>query len=272
MSLEISVWGARGSVSVCLDDMREVGTNTPCVMARANDRVVIFDAGNGIIMLGDKLQREGVKRIDLFLSHAHYDHIFGLPFFAPLFNRDIDVTIYSAGAEQLDTKALIAKFMSEPFFPVSNEIFNQSTRYKTFVAGDTINLGDDILVRTAILNHPGRTIGYRLECDERSFCYASDFEHDDGPKDTILSDFMENADLAFVDASYTPEEYEAARGFGHAHWRACGEICRRAGVKSWRLFHHQYMRTDKEIAAIEAEAKAVFPNASAAREGDVIVL
>lgn len=272
MTFEVSIWGARGSISVSGSKKQKVGTNTPCVMARIDDRIIIFDAGSGIVSLGEKLLWQNVKHIDLFLSHPHYDHLFGLPFFTPLFVPEIDVNIHSAGVEGFDTAALIAKFMTAPFFPVSNEIFTQNTHYKTFDAGKSVSLSDAIEIETQEVNHPGRTCAFRLNFDGRSFCYAPDFEHDNANFDEALVAFMDKCDLAIVDATYTPEEYETARGFGHSNWQACGELCKRASVKSWRLFHHHHLHTDDEIESIEREAQSVFNNVLAAREGDVIKL
>ena len=274
MTFEVSTWGARGSVTVGKSEPSVVGANTTSIMVRSCDRIIIIDAGSGIVPLGEHLLTQDVRKIDLLFTHFHFDHISGLPFFAPLMNPDFKTTIWSAGSEKHgSTLDVLHAFLSRPFFPISMDIFKNTTCYETFENGDELQIGERMSVQTAAVNHPGGCTAYRVNKDNgKSFAFTGDFEHDDGEKDAALVDFLSSASLVFADSSYAPHDYEQHRGFGHTHWGKAGEICEAANVKNWRLFHHMYSRTDAELLQIEQDAKARFPNSALAREGDVFKL
>lgn len=274
MTFEVSTWGARGSVTVGKSEPSAVGVNTTSIMVRSCDRIIIIDAGSGIVPLGEYLLKQDVRKIDLIFTHFHFDHISGLPFFAPLMNPDFKTTIWSAGSEvQESTLDVLHAFLSRPFFPVSMDLFKNTASYETFKNGDVLQMGERISVETAAVNHPGGCTAYRVNKDNgKSFAFTGDFEHDDGEQDAALVDFLSGAGLVFADSTYAPHDYERHRGFGHTHWGKAGEICEAANVKEWRLFHHMYWRTGAELLQIEKDAKARFPNSGLAREGDVFEL
>lgn len=273
MTFKVKVYGARGSVPVSGPDTEIFGGNTPCVLAQVDDHVIVFDAGSGIIQLGKDLREQGFKEIDLFLSHPHYDHIIGLPFFEKFKDKEAHVRIWSAGSEAIpDTRTMLDEYMRAPFFPVTLSAFPAKIEERTIQNGDKIGLHTGIIVKTIELNHPGKATGYRVEYGGHSFCYISDFEHDDGIMDLNLTRFIEGADLAVLDATYTSDEYQFTKGFGHSTWQACGKICEKAGVKEWRLFHHEHSKTDETLLAIERDVQNEYPNASLAREGETIEL
>lgn len=274
MTFEVSTWGARGSVTIGTSEPSAVGTNTTTIMVRSCDRIIIMDAGSGIVPLGEYLLKQDIRKIDLLFTHFHFDHISGLPFFAPLTNPEFKTTIWSAGSEEQKTTVdVLQAFLSRPFFPISMDLFKKNASYETFKNGDVLQMGERISVQTTAVNHPGGCTAYRVNKDNgKSFAFTGDFEHDDGEKDATLVDFLSGADLVYADTTYTPNDYEKHRGFGHTHWGKAGEICEAANVKEWCLFHHMYSRTDEELLQIEKDAKVQFSNSRLAREGDTFEL
>lgn len=274
MTFEVSTWGARGSVTVGKNEPSKIGSNTTSIMVRSCERIIIIDAGSGIVPLGKYLLKQDIREIDLLFTHFHFDHISGLPFFAPLMHPDFKTTIWSAGSEvHGNTLDVLHAFLSRPFFPISMDLFKNTVTCETFKNGDVLKMGKRMQVKTMAVNHPGGCTAYRVEKDNgKSFAFTGDFEHDDGEKDAALQGFLSKAQLVFADSSYSPDDYSQHRGFGHTHWGKAGEICEAADVEKWCLFHHMYSKCDSELAKVESDAKERFPNARLAREGDVFEL
>ena len=141
---------------------------------------------------------------------------------------------------------------------------------RDFKSGDVIKPWPDITMRTGSLNHPGGCIGYRVEFGGRAVALICDTEHVDGELDPNVLALIEKADLVIYDATYTEEEMENRRGFGHSTWQEGIKLCKAAGAKRLALFHHDPFRTDAELAQIEAEARQAFPGAFAARDGQSV--
>lgn len=266
---DVSFWGVRGSIACPGPDTARYGGNTPCVEMRCGDRVLVFDAGTGIRMLGARLVENGVRDADLFLSHTHYDHIIGLPFFSFLYDRRNTLRVWAGhqpkGQSIEDT---LDRFMNPPFFPVAPDIFEATLAYTDFSAGDALTPGPGITIRTIALNHPDNATGYRVEFAGKSACYLTDTEHAAGVLDPGIVDFIRDADIVIYDANFTDDEYQARHvGWGHSTWQQGVRLCQAAGVKTLALFHHAPDRDDTALAAIEAAASKQFPGARAAREG-----
>jgi phosphoribosyl 1,2-cyclic phosphodiesterase len=272
-AMDIRIWGARGTFPMPGPGTLEFGGHTCCVEARAGSRVMIFDAGSGIVPLGQALTDEAVTDIDLFFSHAHYDHILGLPFFHPAYCNKTTLRIWAG--HMLDgstTEAMVAGIFRPPYFPITKDLMRAEIDYRQFSPGDVLKPAAGIELRTDALCHPNGAVGYRLETAGASFAYLTDFEHDGGSGDATIQRLARNADLALLDATYSPEEYQHYAGYGHSTWDRCGALCAKAGVKQWGLFHHMHLRTDSEQRVIEAAARAVYPNTFAARQGQRIAL
>lgn len=272
-AIDIRIWGARGTFPIPGPDTLEYGGHTCCVEVRAGGQVMIFDAGSGIIPLGQALVDEAVTEIDLFFSHAHYDHILGLPYFQPAYSDKTKLRIWAGHMLDGSTpEEMIAGIFRPPYFPITKDLMLAQIEYRQFSPGDVLNPAADVQLQTGALCHPNGAVGYRLETSGASFAYLTDFEHDGGSGDETIQRLARNADLALLDATYSPEEYPRFAGFGHSTWDKCGAFCVKAGVKRWGLFHHMHSRSDAEQQVMETAAQAAYPNAFAARQGQRIAL
>ena len=217
---------------------------------------MIFDAGSGIIPLGKALLEEGVTEIDLFFSHAHYDHILGLPYFLPAFWNKAKLRIWAGHMQDGSTpEQLVDGIFRPPYFPITKEYMRADVEYHKFSPGDVLRPSPGVRIVTGSLTHPNGAVGYRIERAGATFCYLTDFEHDGGVGDAEIRRLAKNADLVLLDATYTPEEYPRYVKFGHSTWEHCGALCAEAGVGRWGMFHHMHMRTDIDQQTIEDAAR-----------------
>ena len=247
--------------------MMRYGGNTSCVAATLNERTLIIDAGSGIVPLGRKLWAEGQRRFDILLSHAHYDHVIGLPFFEPLIKSEAEVTLWFAGSEGAETgEAMFDALVRSPFLPFTRADLTALLRFEQLPKAGQVPFGETLL-RTVPVNHPGGNTGFRLDHAGASLVYVSDFEHDDGPGDDALVDFLSNADLALLDCTYTPEDYPNYTGFGHSHWQRCSALAQAARVKRWGAFHHAHTRSDHDLDAMAQAMSRADATAFVAQEG-----
>jgi phosphoribosyl 1,2-cyclic phosphodiesterase len=283
MGIEIRFWGVRGSIASPGPGTAEVGGNTSCVEVRCRaagqaDAVLVLDAGTGARGLGERLAREGVQDVHLLLSHLHWDHIQGLPFFAPGWIPGRRLTIHGAASTStpgLSLEESVARQMMPPHFPVSLSDMRADIRFADVVPGARGAIGG-ASVRASRLNHPGGVLGWRIEHGGRSVVYATDTEHYACP-DPHLVELARGADVLVYDAMYTEDEYAGRAGpsrvgWGHSTWEAGVAVADAAGVGQLVLFHHDPMRDDDAVRALEREAAARRPGTIAAREGMAIEL
>lgn len=274
MSFEIKIWGCRGSIPVSSPDHIRFGGSTACVEINVNGNIIIVDAGSGIRELGTDLLKRGTRVANLLLSHGHYDHIMGLPFFYPAYKDDMHLHMWSGHTNGNPcTHDIISEFMREPYLPVSLDIMHASMNFYDVQEGAEVDLGNGNTAVSCATNHPGGCFAWRVTDGKRVFVYWSDHEHGDEETDARLTRFAEGADVLIYDAMYTDEEYlSQKKGFGHSTWRKGCEFAQKAGVEQLLLFHHAPERTDSQLEAIEAKAHKVFSGASAARDGQIIKL
>lgn len=267
--MRVRFWGVRGSVAVSGGDFAAIGGNTTCVEIEHDGHRLVLDGGTGLASLGRHLG--GPVNVHILFTHVHWDHIQGVPFFAPAFHPDSHITF--AGAAGL-REALGAQ-MHPPQFPVPLEAFNASLAFLELAPERTIDIGP-FQVLPVEMSHPQGVLVYKVMCEGRSVVFATDVEHG-AQLDRRMIDLAEGADLLVHDAQYTTSEYvgtsgPSRRGWGHSTWEQAVELGRLAGARRLAMFHHDPCRTDGQVNAIEAVAAQRFHGAFAAREGGVVAL
>lgn len=272
--MRITFWGVRGSIACPAKTHLRYGGNTPCVELDVAGQHVIFDAGTGIRMLGRSFLKRELRKGTLLLSHTHWDHIQGFPFFAPAFDPSREFRIL-AGHLPPSTggiRTVLAGQMAEPNFPVPLEIMRGSLAFEDFKAGDTFNLFPGVVARTTSLNHPNGATGYRIEHDGASICYVTDTEHAiDAPDQAILG-LIEGADLLIYDSTYSDDEFPSKIGWGHSTWQEAVRLAQAGHVRRLAIFHHEPDHDDRYMGRVEQEARAIFPNSFVAREGQSVLV
>jgi phosphoribosyl 1,2-cyclic phosphodiesterase len=269
----LKFWGVRGSIACPGPNFKKYGGNTPCVEVRCDNRIIIFDAGTGLRSLGDAMISEGNVEADIFFSHAHMDHVGGLPFFRPAFDPRNTLRIWSGPLENVSSiKEVFRNLMSPPLFPVPIEIFNAKIHYNVLKIGQSIKLSDEIDVLTTTLNHPQGAVGYRINFNGKSICYISDTEHAVGKIDENIKNLIQNSDVVIYDSTYTDEEYPNHIGWGHSTWTEGVKLCDAASVGKLIIFHHDPSHDDSDMDQIALVAEKHRPGTLVAKEGMTITL
>ena len=264
----VRFWGVRGSVACAGPRTVRYGGNTACVEMRCGGRILIFDAGTGICGLGRELDAAGPLEADQFFSHAHWDHIVGVPFFCPAHRPENRFEVWAGHLlPEMTMEEALRQAMRAPLFPVPLDILKARINFHDFRAGAVLDPRPGIRVRTAALNHPNGCTGYRVEFAGKSVCYVTDTEHVPGRPDRNVLALIEGADIVIYDSTYTDEEFESYVGWGHSTWQEGVRLCRAAGARTLVLFHHDPCRDDEAMDRIAEAAAAAFPGAVAAREG-----
>ena len=262
--MEIRFWGVRGSIASPGPATAGVGGNTSCVEVMCGGPRLILDAGTGLRPLGDSLLGKGPVESAILLTHYHWDHIQGLPFFVPAYAPSTKLEI--VGLEgRTPLREALGRQMSAPHFPVDLADLGAQIGFRQVRLGEPFEIGE-ARVRAAKLNHPGGVTAYRIEHRGRVLVYATDTEHY-ACVDPVLLAFAKDADVLVYDAQYTPEEYPKKVGWGHSTYLAGCEVARAAGVSQLVLHHHDPQHDDAIVAAIEARSREIFPESHAAREG-----
>jgi len=269
--MRLRFWGVRGSIASPGPDTAAVGGNTSCVEVVCGSTRIVLDAGTGLRGLGNEILREGgATSLTLLLSHYHWDHIQGLPFFVPVYMKGSDLTIVGGANGVMSVREALTHQMSAPLFPVRLDEVGARLTTREVKMGDTFDVGE-ARVTVAKGNHPGGVMAYRIEHEGKSVVYATDTEHY-ACVDPALRTLAEGADVLLYDSQYTPEEYKTKVGWGHSTYVEGAELARAAGVGKYVLFHHDPLRTDAQVAELEDKARALFASSVAAREGTEIDL
>jgi phosphoribosyl 1,2-cyclic phosphodiesterase len=269
-NLSLRFWGVRGSTPTPVARNLRYGGNTPCVSVKSNaDQLLIFDAGTGIRALGAALvqQTEPPRTLHLFFTHFHWDHLQGLPFFAPLFRKDTRLILHSA-RPPAELRSILARQMSTPFFPVDFTTVPSELEFRQITTG-AINFGD-LSVQAFPLHHPQGAHGYRIANGRKSMVFATDHEHGDSSIDANLRAIARNADVLVYDAQYTPAEYASRQGWGHSTWQQGVRAATDAQVNQLVLFHHDPDHDDSALDAIVEVAQQQFPQTIAASENTTV--
>lgn len=269
IGISAKFWGVRGSIPTPLADTTGFGGNTPCLEIRLpSGEILIIDGGTGARQLGARLMQQASGEslsLHFFLTHFHWDHIQGIPFFQPLYSKENTVTFYAMTPPAVTAETLVGQ-MSIPYFPVDFK-FLPAKRNFVETPGREFHFGDT-RITSFPLHHPQGCRGYRLEQGGSTLVFASDLEHGDPEYDRILLEAAEGADVLVFDAQFTPEEYERRRGWGHSTWVEATRVAKQAGVKRLILFHHDPAHDDDIMRKILCEARQAFPETSIATEGE----
>lgn len=272
--MQLTFWGVRGSVPAPERDSWRYGGNTPCLELRDSDgQIFILDAGTGIRDLGRHLMADFIVpglQATLFLSHYHWDHVQGLPFFEPLYFAGNTIAIYGPRPQAEAPSSLagvIHVLFRSPFFPVTTANLKASYPLQELDWGSDFTLGST-RIRTCRVNHPQGALAYRFDNRGASVVYATDHEPGNPERDFALRQLARGADLLISDAQYRPEELGAQKaGWGHGSWKASAELALAAEVKNLILYHHDPVRSDLELDQILLDARQIFPHTWAAAEG-----
>ena len=269
MTLAVRFWGTRGSVPSPGRATVRYGGNTPCVELRTpRGELVILDAGTGIRALGNALVGEGdggPVSADVFLTHLHWDHIQGLPFFAPLFRAGDRITIHTAAGAVVEAERVLHSQMAAKVFPVTFAEVAAAVKFRAVEVDGCVRAGEDYCVRAHPVRHPGGALGLRFAASAGgdALVYVPDNELDptvpyEAPREwrDQLVDFIRGARVLVHDSMYTPAEYVSHRGWGHSTYADAVALALDAEVETLVLFHHDPDRSDDGVDVVLAECRA----------------
>jgi len=266
----IRFWGVRGSLATSGPDFAQVGGNTSCVEIRLGKQIIILDAGSGLYRLGCTLPHR--IKATILLSHFHWDHIQGFPFFRPAYDAGTRLTLYGPGSEARQVEEALRRQMEAPHFPVPLGAMEAQFRFGALRTGDELQIGA-ARVTVRRLNHPQECLGYRISSGGTSVAYVTDTEQPaDGTLDPNVMDLAHDATVLIYDAQYTDAEYHGScgrprKGWGHSTVSAACRVARAARVKRLVLFHHDPSHDDEFIGRVVDQATRLFPHVVAACEG-----
>ena len=260
----VKSWGSRGSIPVSGKEYVKYGGDTTCIEIRTkSDDIIIVDAGTGIRRLGKSLVTEKRFNYHLIFTHAHWDHLMGLPFFKPLYMHQTRITAYRCPFPGDYAEKMISRVMTPPHFPI---------RYADLKADISFEKGcpngfeiGSVSITPIKLSHPGSGSGYKFIEDGKTFVFLTDnelgFIHDGGLSQEAYQEFSEGADLLIHDAEYIPEEYGTQIDWGHSVYTDVIDLALAAGVKQLGLFHLNQDRTDNQMDTIVKDCHRIIKKA-----------
>jgi len=270
VGLQVRFWGVRGSTPTPARQNLRYGGNTSCLEVRTGrGNLFIVDCGTGFRQLGQALEQEFKRRpiqARIFLSHYHWDHIQGIPFFTPLYHERNRFLFHGFPFQAESVQAALEGQMANPYFPVKMDVMQAQRHIFAMEEEDHVHY-DDLVITSRRLHHPQGCLGFRLESNGKVFTYATDNEPGDSEGDRNVRELAEGADVLLYDAQYLPREMKHYQGWGHSSWQEGVKIAKECKVKKLVLFHHDPDRSDKQVDEILATAKDHFDNVVAAKEG-----
>jgi len=258
--------GVRGSIASPGPKTMKYGGNTTCIEVRGdNNEIIILDAGTGIYPLAQTLLTELPITCNIFISHTHWDHIQGLPFFIPLFIQGNKITIHGPAdpITQREISEVLNRQMEYAYFPIREAELNAKIEYVSLIDRQAFAIGS-VKVENILMNHPVINYGYKVSCGEKSLFFTGDnewpcniykpededyeeFEKQIRQKRQKTIDFIHGVDVLVIDTSYTDEEYSEKKGWGHGTFSASIAVAREAEVKHCFFTHHEPTRSDKNL-------------------------
>ena len=297
--VRIKFWGTRGSIAVPGPETLRYGGNTTCVELRADGEIVVLDAGSGIRPLGlaldEEFQAQPIK-LSLLITHAHWDHIQGFPFFKPAYDPKNEIRIFGFDGAGASFRQILAQPMKAPFFPIAMRELSAKMDIRKLTEMN-FSIGK-LEIHAAFVNHPGVCAGYRLFTSAGSIAFLPDYEPYEfflhsarvnqlslgeakktaSDERASLVEFLRGSDVLILDAQYTDEEYETHIGWGHSSISSAVSLALDAEVHTLLLFHHDPNHHDQTVEAMETSARELVAKSgrpleiAAAQEGSEILL
>lgn len=281
----VTFWGIRGTLPVSGKDTIRYGGDTNCVSLNIGKKCFfVFDAGTGFRILSNRLMSSNQPiNAQIFITHIHYDHVNGIPFFVPFYTRGNKFDIFGPSYAGMDIQKLIAGLMDNYYFPVTMREFVANLSFKS-LKEETLMI-HDVQIDTLLLNHPGQCLGYRVKYKDKIFCYITDNElyHEDSPFYSQfdverLVNFILNANVLVIDTTYSDEEYSRKINWGHSCVSVVMRVANQAKVDRVCLYHHDPGQTDEDIDTKLKDAQLVLQSLNskttciAPAEGDEIII
>lgn len=258
--MRIKFWGSRGSTPVSGTRYMRYGGDTSCIEIRSKSQdIIIVDSGTGIRRLGNSLVKENCLKCHLLFTHAHWDHLMGLPSFKLLYSKDTELIIHQIPFQSESVEKMLSMVMAPPYFPIGCSGIPAMINYvKT--GNEPFNIGSITVVPIPI-NHPNGGSGYKFIENGKSLVFITDNElgciHPSGLPFEAYLNFCKGADVLIHDAEFTPEEYRNTMGWGHSSYKDVLKLAISAEVKELGLFHFNHERTDRQIDAVLSECKKI---------------
>ena len=257
----IRCWGSRGSIPVSGKDYIEFGGDTTCLEIQSADgHLLIVDAGSGIRRLGNRIMTDNRReKLHMFFTHAHWDHLLGFPFFKPIYQKAMDLTLYGCPFAQQSVEHMIGGTMAAPYFPVKFSDVRAHFQYRGLCVA-TFAIGS-LLITPILLSHPNQGIGFKFTENGKSFVFLTDNElgyvHPGGLDFAAYREFVMGADLLIHDAEFTEAEYTMTKTWGHSTYNDAVRLSIEAGVKKLGMFHHNQDRIDSGVHQIESACRDI---------------
>jgi len=293
--MKFRFWGVRGSIATPGPTTVKYGGNTTCIeITTDNGEIIILDAGTGINPLGQKLLKQLPLTAHIFITHTHWDHIQGLPFFSPIFIPGNEIKIYG-GLDPVTNEGIeraLGVQLQYSYFPIREAELNASVEYNTIKPGESVTIGET-KITPILLSHPVLNFGYRIDADGQSLFFTGDYEPifniyeaDENEyeeyqsfidqKQQQITEAMQAVDALIIDSSYTSEEYLIKKGWGHGTYESAIKLATLAKAKKLFFTHHEPTRTDEQLEAIYKQLLKEKPNTAfeiiLAKEGHDIIL
>jgi len=247
----IRCWGARGSIPVSGAPYQKTGGDTSCIEIRDRDELLIFDAGTGIRALGEKLGREKERHIHLLMTHAHWDHLVGFPFFQPIYSKDARLDIYGPALLGEPFRTWLMSFMKPPYFPITLDAIQAGLTFHE-IGDHAFEIGE-FTIHPVQLNHPDGGVGYKILNRNKTVVFLTDNELDlteNAQFSGSIQQLVRGADLLIHDAMYISSEYQEFQGWGHSRCEDVIDLAIRADINKLGLYHHHQNRTDRDFESI----------------------
>ena len=264
----IKFWGVRGSNPTPDKDKIEYGGDTSCIEVRTSDNeLIILDMGSGIRNLGTKILSDPSypKTIHILLSHFHWDHIMGFLYFTPFYDDSYTFNIYGYN-KHTPTSSFSKKILDPTFWPVSMDMLNAKINFID-LNGEDLVINSNTQIKYTNHSHPNTATSYRVETDNQSIVYTTDCEHPVKNLNKNVIEIAKNSDMLIHDSHFSNKDLEKFKGWGHSSYGEAIDVANKANVKTLVLFHYSPNYNDDEVSRIEKEAKKIFKNTIASKQG-----